>query len=142
MVEVIAETGVERIGEDEGGFGGCVGGDVFGDRRAAGIDQLERKFAEVSERAGVDAAYQRDRIDLFGYSSEVDEEALVRAGFGFAAAELANRAVSRFLLVVEDDIDIGNMLKIYFSGMDFDVDVAVRGSDALEKTKQVLPTIP
>jgi diguanylate cyclase (GGDEF)-like protein len=43
------------------------------------------------------------------------------------------------LLVVEDDIDIGNMLKIYFSGMDFDVDVAVRGSEALEKTKQVLP---
>lgn len=43
------------------------------------------------------------------------------------------------LLVVEDDIDIGNMLKIYFSGMEFDVDVAVRGVDALEKTKQVLP---
>jgi PleD family two-component response regulator len=43
------------------------------------------------------------------------------------------------LLVVEDDLDIGNMLKIYFSGMDFDVDVAVRGSDALDKTKQVLP---
>jgi diguanylate cyclase (GGDEF)-like protein len=43
------------------------------------------------------------------------------------------------LLVVEDDVDIGNMLKIYFSGMDFDVDVAVRGSEALEKTKQVLP---
>ena len=43
------------------------------------------------------------------------------------------------LLVVEDDIDIANMLKIYFSGMEFDVDVANRGSDALEKTKQVLP---
>ena len=43
------------------------------------------------------------------------------------------------LLVVEDDIDIGNMLKIYFSGMDFEVDVAVRGKDALDKTKQVLP---
>ncbi|MCK7519776.1 MAG: response regulator [Ignavibacteriales bacterium] len=43
------------------------------------------------------------------------------------------------LLVVEDDIDIANMLKIYFSGLDYDVDVAVRGSDALEKTKQVLP---
>ncbi len=43
------------------------------------------------------------------------------------------------LLVVEDDIDIGNMLKIYFSGMDFDVDVAVRGKDALDRTKQVLP---
>jgi PleD family two-component response regulator len=45
------------------------------------------------------------------------------------------------LLVVEDDVDIGNMLKIYFGGMDFDVDVAVRGSDALEKTKQVLPQL-
>jgi PleD family two-component response regulator len=45
------------------------------------------------------------------------------------------------LLVVEDDIDIGNMLKIYFSGMDFEVDVAVRGSEALEKTKQVLPQL-
>src|SRR5512144_584074 len=43
------------------------------------------------------------------------------------------------LLIVEDDIDIGNMLKIYFSGMEFDVDVAVRGWDALERTKQVLP---
>ena len=43
------------------------------------------------------------------------------------------------LLIVEDDIDIGNMLKIYFGGMEYDVDVAVRGSDALEKTKQVLP---
>src|SRR5512140_4016665 len=43
------------------------------------------------------------------------------------------------LLVVEDDIDIGNMLKIYFGGMDFEVDVAVRGSDALEKTKHSLP---
>jgi DNA-binding response OmpR family regulator len=43
------------------------------------------------------------------------------------------------LLVVEDDIDIGNMLKIYFSGLDYQVDVAVRGSEALEKTRQVLP---
>jgi DNA-binding response OmpR family regulator len=43
------------------------------------------------------------------------------------------------LLVVEDDIDIGNMLKIYFTGMEYDVEVAVRGSDALEKTKQALP---
>ena len=43
------------------------------------------------------------------------------------------------LLVVEDDLDIGNMLKIYFGGMGFDVDVATRGVDALEKTKQVLP---
>jgi PleD family two-component response regulator len=45
------------------------------------------------------------------------------------------------LLVVEDDVDIGNMLKIYFSGMEFEVDVAVRGKDALEKTKQVLPQL-
>lgn len=43
------------------------------------------------------------------------------------------------LLVVEDDQDIANMLKIYFTGLKFDVDVANRGSDALERTKQVLP---
>ncbi len=43
------------------------------------------------------------------------------------------------LLVVEDDADIANMLKIYFSGLDYDVDVAPRGNDALEKTRQVLP---
>ncbi len=43
------------------------------------------------------------------------------------------------LLVVEDDNDISNMLKIYFSGLGYDVDVAPRGSDALEKTRQVLP---
>jgi len=43
------------------------------------------------------------------------------------------------LLVVEDDPDISNMLKIYFSGLDYNVDVALRGNDALEKTRQVLP---
>jgi diguanylate cyclase (GGDEF)-like protein len=43
------------------------------------------------------------------------------------------------LLVVEDDNDISNMLKIYFGGLGYDVDVASRGSDALEKTRQVLP---
>jgi len=43
------------------------------------------------------------------------------------------------LLVVEDDVDIANMLRIYFSGMNFDVDIAYRGYEALEKTKHVLP---
>ncbi|HMV28410.1 MAG TPA: response regulator, partial [Anaerolineales bacterium] len=32
-----------------------------------------------------------------------------------------------------------NMLKIYFTGLQYDVDVANRGRDALEKTRQVLP---
>ncbi len=43
------------------------------------------------------------------------------------------------LLVVEDDVDIANMLKIYFTSLQYDVDVANRGRDALDKTKQVLP---
>ena len=43
------------------------------------------------------------------------------------------------LLVVEDDVDIANMLKIYFTGLQYEVDVANRGSDALEKTRHVLP---
>ncbi|MFZ5855874.1 MAG: response regulator [Chloroflexota bacterium] len=43
------------------------------------------------------------------------------------------------LLVVEDDNDIANMLKIYFGGMDYEVDIAPRGGLALEKTRTVLP---
>jgi DNA-binding response OmpR family regulator len=43
------------------------------------------------------------------------------------------------LLIVEDDIDISNMLRIYFSGQNYDVDTALRGADALEKTRQSLP---
>ncbi len=43
------------------------------------------------------------------------------------------------LLIVEDDVDISTMLKIYFSGLGFEVDTAMRGSDALEKTRMALP---
>jgi diguanylate cyclase (GGDEF)-like protein len=43
------------------------------------------------------------------------------------------------LLVVEDDNDISNMLRIYFNGLGYEVDVAPRGMDALEKTRTVLP---
>lgn len=43
------------------------------------------------------------------------------------------------LLIVEDDVDIANMLKIFFSGYQFEVDIALRGRDALEKTRQNLP---
>ncbi len=43
------------------------------------------------------------------------------------------------LLIVEDDFDIANMLRIYFTGQNYDVDTASRGSDALEKTRQNLP---
>ncbi len=43
------------------------------------------------------------------------------------------------LLIVEDDVDISTMLKIYFGGLGYDVDTAMRGSDALEKTRHALP---
>ncbi len=43
------------------------------------------------------------------------------------------------LLITEDDVDISNMLKIYFSGLGYDVDTAMRGSEALEKTRQAIP---
>ena len=45
------------------------------------------------------------------------------------------------LLIVEDDTDITDMLTAYFSAMDFEVDVAHRGSEALEKTHQALPDL-
>lgn len=43
------------------------------------------------------------------------------------------------LLIVEDDNDISNMLRIFFSGQNYDVQTAGRGSDALEKTRQIQP---
>ncbi len=43
------------------------------------------------------------------------------------------------LLIVEDDTDISTMLRIFFNGLNYEVDIAARGSDALEKTRQNLP---
>lgn len=45
------------------------------------------------------------------------------------------------ILVVEDDFDISNMLRIYFSGQGFEVGVAPRGGDALEMTRKGLPNL-
>lgn len=45
------------------------------------------------------------------------------------------------LLIVEDDLDISNMLRIYFSGHNYEVDTALRGSDALNKTRLSLPNL-
>jgi PleD family two-component response regulator len=43
------------------------------------------------------------------------------------------------ILVVEDDFDISNMLRIYFTGQGFEVNVAPRGGDALALTRKSLP---
>jgi PleD family two-component response regulator len=43
------------------------------------------------------------------------------------------------ILIVEDDFDISNMLRIYFTGQGYDVDVALGGPEALEKTRIGLP---
>lgn len=43
------------------------------------------------------------------------------------------------LLITEDDVDISNMLKIYFTGLGYEVDTALRGNEALEKTRHALP---
>lgn len=45
------------------------------------------------------------------------------------------------ILVVEDDFDISNMLRIYFSGQGYEVQVAPRGGDALEVTRKQLPEL-
>ncbi len=43
------------------------------------------------------------------------------------------------LLIVEDDVDISNMLKIYFGNLGYEVDWAPRGRDALDKTRAGMP---
>jgi len=45
------------------------------------------------------------------------------------------------ILVVEDDSDIGNMLRIYFTGQGYDVDLAKTGSDALSSTHSNMPDL-
>lgn len=45
------------------------------------------------------------------------------------------------LLIVEDDFDISNMLRIFFSGQNYEVDLAPRGAEALEKTRHNLPNL-
>jgi len=45
------------------------------------------------------------------------------------------------MLIVEDDFDISNMLRIYFQSSGYDVAVAQRGEDALEMCRQQLPHI-
>lgn len=45
------------------------------------------------------------------------------------------------ILVVEDDFDISNMLKIYFSGQGYVVEVAGKGGDAITSTRKQLPNL-
>lgn len=45
------------------------------------------------------------------------------------------------ILIVEDDFDISNMLKIFFAGHGYSVEVAARGSDALEMCRKKLPDL-
>lgn len=45
------------------------------------------------------------------------------------------------ILVVEDDIDISNMLRIYFDSQGYEVLVAPRGEDALDTCRRSLPNI-
>ena len=45
------------------------------------------------------------------------------------------------ILVVEDDADIGNMLRIYFTGQGYDVDLVANGSDALTSTHSNMPDL-
>jgi len=45
------------------------------------------------------------------------------------------------ILVVEDDFDISNMLRIYFSGQGYTVEVAPKGKEALDATRKHLPNL-
>lgn len=49
--------------------------------------------------------------------------------------------MSKRILVVEDDFDISNMLRIYFSGQGYDVEVAPKGEEALSSANQSLPNL-
>ena len=45
------------------------------------------------------------------------------------------------ILIVEDDYDISNMLRIFFSNEGYQVEIAGRGNDALDKCRKKLPDL-
>ena len=45
------------------------------------------------------------------------------------------------ILVVEDDFDISNLLRIYFESQGYEVSVAPKGNDALETCRRSLPSV-
>ena len=45
------------------------------------------------------------------------------------------------ILIVEDDSDISNMLRIFFQSQGYEITVAQRGADALEKCREQLPSM-
>lgn len=45
------------------------------------------------------------------------------------------------ILIVEDDFDISTMLRIFFTGQGYNVEVAARGNDALELCRKQLPDL-
>ncbi len=47
----------------------------------------------------------------------------------------------RRLLIVEDDLDISNMLQIYFASQGYETTVAARGEEALELCRRALPSL-
>lgn len=51
------------------------------------------------------------------------------------------RVTKQRILVVEDDLDIVNMLRIYFESQQFEVSVALKGREALEICHKQLPNV-
>lgn len=45
------------------------------------------------------------------------------------------------LLIVEDEVDISNLLKLYFSNLGYRIETAYKGSEALEKTHANIPDL-
>jgi len=45
------------------------------------------------------------------------------------------------ILVVEDDLDIASMLRIYFTGQGYEISLAGRGQQALDLSRQELPSL-
>lgn len=45
------------------------------------------------------------------------------------------------LLIVEDESDISNLLKMFFTNLGYEVETAFKGAEALEKTRQIMPDL-
>ena len=65
----------------------------------------------------------------------------IKNKINFAQRQRPIPAAQAKILIVEDDFDISNMLRIFFTGQGYEVDVAARGADGLEKCRLMRPDL-